>query len=155
MTRKNKQLPSEVCIEVLKSENRGVLSVLGDGGYPYGTPMNHYYNDADGCLYFHCGKQRSHRTDALKACERASFCVFDQGYRNEGDWALNIKSVIVFGRIQIIDDWDAIVDISTKLSHKFTQDEEYIQQEIRRSGPGTLLLKLTPEHITGKLVNES
>ena len=31
---------------------RGVLSVLDDNGYPYGIPMNHWYNEEDGKLYF-------------------------------------------------------------------------------------------------------
>jgi len=154
LARKNKKISMEECIEVLKSETRGVVSVLGDDDYPYGTPMNHFYNEEDGKIYFHCGKY-GHRLDALKKHDKVSFCVFDQGYRNEGEWALNVKSIIVFGKIEILDDWDTIVEITTKLSHKFTQDEAYIEDEIRRAGPRTLLLKLVPEHICGKLVNES
>ena len=42
LVRKNKELPLEDCLELLRTEKRGVLSVLGDGGYPYGTPMNHF-----------------------------------------------------------------------------------------------------------------
>ena len=34
-----------------------MLAVNGDGGYPYASPMNHYYNPEDGCVYFHCGKK--------------------------------------------------------------------------------------------------
>ena len=105
LIRKNKQLTMEDCIHVLKTETRGVLSVLGEGGYPYGTPMNHWYNEEDGCIYFHCGKL-GHRLEALRACDKASFCTYDAGYRNEGEWALNVKSVIVFGRIEILDDLD-------------------------------------------------
>jgi nitroimidazol reductase NimA-like FMN-containing flavoprotein (pyridoxamine 5'-phosphate oxidase superfamily) len=45
LRRKNKALSDEECIEILKTERRGVLSVIGDEGYPYGMPMNHYYND--------------------------------------------------------------------------------------------------------------
>ncbi|MBR1584156.1 MAG: pyridoxamine 5'-phosphate oxidase family protein [Clostridia bacterium] len=154
MTRKHKQLPQEECISILTEESRGVLSVLGDDGFPYGIPMNHFYNEADGCIYFHCGKQKSHRNDALRRCEKASYCVLDRGCPIEGDWAQRVKSVVVFGRVEIIDDWATIVDISTRLSHKFTQDEDYIQQEIQKSGPATLLLKLTPLHMTGKAVVE-
>ena len=55
ISRKNKQLPKEECIELLTIEKRGVLSVNGDDGYPYAMPMNHYYNSEDGCIYFHCG----------------------------------------------------------------------------------------------------
>ena len=56
LLRKNKQISTEECIEVLKSETRGVLSVLGDDDYPYGTPINHFYNEENGNIYFHCGK---------------------------------------------------------------------------------------------------
>jgi len=154
LVRKNKQLPMEDCVTVLKTETRGVLSVQGDDGYPYGMPMNHFYNEEDGCIYFHCGNI-GHRLESLRKDPKASFCVYDAGYRKEGEWALNVKSIIVFGKIEILDDWDTIVEITTKLSHKFTQDEAYIEDEIRRAGPRTLLLKLVPEHICGKLVNES
>lgn len=66
-----------------------------------------------------------------------------------------MKSVIVFGKIDIVDDLDKIVDITTKLSYKFIQDEEYIKDEIEKHAHRTLLLELTPEHICGKLVEES
>ena len=154
LVRKNKQMSTEDCVEVLKKETRGVLSVLGDGDYPYGTPMNHWYNEEDGCVYFHCGKL-GHRLDALKKHDKVSFCVYDQGYRREGEWAFNVKSVIIFGKIEIIDDLDQVIDITTKLSYKFTQDEEYIRKEIRVGAANTLLLKLVPDHMCGKLVNEA
>ncbi len=154
LLRKNQQLSQEECIERLKSETRGVLSVLGDDDYPYGMPMNHWYNEEDGNLYFHCGKV-GHRLDALRKYDKVSFCIYDRGYRNEGEWAWNVKSVIVFGKMQIIDDMGQIVDITTKLSHKFTQDEEYIRKEIEQYGPATLLLRLVPEHICGKKVVEA
>lgn len=154
LTRKNKQLSTGDCIKVLQEETRGVLSVLGDDDYPYGMPMNHWYNEEDGKIYFHCGKV-GHRLDALKKHNKVSFCVYDEGYRENDDWALNVKSVIVFGRMEVIDDMEKIIDITTKLSHKFTQDEEYIKKELELYGKGTLLLQLTPEHICGKRVKES
>lgn len=154
LIRKNKQLSNEACVELLKREKRGVLSVIGDMGYPYGTPMNHFYNEADGKIYFHCGKI-GHRLDAIKENDKVSFCVYDQGFANEGEWALNVKSVVVFGRIEIIDDVEIISNITAKLSRKFTEDEKYISNEIKNYVSKTLLLKLTPEHICGKLVNES
>ena len=136
------------------NEKRGVLSVSGDEGYPYGMPMNHWYNSEDGNIYFHCGRS-GHRLDALKLNSKVSFCVYDEGYRNEGEWALNIKSVIVFGEIEIMDDIGMISDYTAKLSRKFTDDEAYIQREIEAFGHETLLLKLVPVHICGKAVNES
>ena len=154
LARKNKQLSHGQCIEILKNEQRGVLSVLGDNGYPYGMPLNHWYNEEDGALYFHSGKS-GHKIDAVKNCGKVSFCTYDGGYRNEGEWALNIKSVIVFGKIEIIEDADKIIDIMTKLCRKFTQDEEYIKNEIEMHTHSTILLRLIPEHICGKAVTEA
>ena len=154
MLRKKQQLPEEECIEILKNELRGVLSVIGDDDYPYGMPINHFYCEEDGKIYFHSGR-KGHEIDAMKRHDKASFCVYDQGFRREGEWALNIRSVIVFGRIEFIEDKEKIYEIAGRLSHKFTDDEEYIEHEIVRSGPGTLMFALVPEHMTGKLVNEA
>ncbi len=154
LTRKNKQIAKEECIELLTTEKRGILAVNGDGGYPYATPMNHYYNSDDGCIYFHCGKS-GHRIDSLVRSDKVSFCVCEHGYREDNEWAYNVRSVIVFGRVEIIDDAEKIIDITTALSHKFTNDENYIKEEIENYAKGTLLLKLMPEHICGKLVKEA
>lgn len=105
LQRKNKQISMEECIELLKKEKRGVLSVLGDDDYPYGMPMNHWYNEEDGKIYFHCGKS-GHRLDALRKCNKVSFCTYDRGYREDGDWAFHVKSVIVFGTIAIVEDME-------------------------------------------------
>lgn len=40
-------------------------------------------------------------------------------------------------------------------STKFTDDESYIEHKLKFSGANVLCLELIPEHITGKLVNES
>ncbi|MBP5607070.1 MAG: pyridoxamine 5'-phosphate oxidase family protein [Lachnospiraceae bacterium] len=154
LTRKKQMISEEECIQVLKNEPRGVLSVLGDDEYPYGMPLNHFYCEEDGKIYFHGGKT-GHRVDAIKRHDKVSFCIYDQGFRNEGEWALNIRSVIVFGRIEIIEDMDKIIEISRSLSYKFTNDEKYIEHEIINAGPRTFMFALVPEFITGKLVKEA
>ena len=154
IVRKKQALSLDECKEILKAEPRGVLSLIGDGGYPYGVPINYYYCEEDGHIYFHSGKT-GHKVDAINNCSKASFCVYDRGYREDGGWALNIKSVIVFGRIRFVEDFDEAMEICRKLCYKFTDDVEYIEKEIRNFGGNTLCFKLIPEHITGKRINES
>ena len=154
IARRKQQVSRQRCVEILTAEPRGVLSVLGDDGYPYGLPINHYYCPEDGHLYFHSGR-KGHKIDAMAACDKASFCVMDPGFRREGEWALNITSVIVFGRLRAVEDHERAIEISRRLSHKFTDDEGYIDAEISRSGAKVLCFELIPEHITGKLVNEA
>lgn len=154
MRRFKQQISDAECIEILKKEPRGVLSVLGDDGYPYGIPMDHWYLEAYGKLYFHCAKE-GHKLDAIKKCDKVSYCVIDQGYRKEGEWALNINSVVVFGRMHTVDDEDKKREICTNLVKKFSDDEEYLQKELTNAFPRVCCLELAIEHMTGKLVNES
>ena len=155
MARIREQIPNEECIEILKTQLRGVLSVLGDDDYPYGIPINHYYCEEDGKLYFH-GGTKGHRIDAMRSHGKASFCVLDEGRpEQEGGWALRFRSVIVFGRLEEVEDHDRAIEITRALCHKFTSDEEYIEKEIENAGARTMVICLTPEHITGKTVLES
>ncbi len=154
MRRFKQQITNEECIEILKEEPRGVLSVLGDDGYPYGVPMDHWYSEKEGKLYFHCAKE-GHKLDAIAKCDKAGYCVMDGGYRKEGEWALNIRSVIVFGRICVVTDEEKKKEICTNLCRKFTEDEAYLEREMKNSFPRVCCLELSIEHMTGKLVNES
>ena len=154
MNRKGQQLPQDECIGIQKKELRGFLSVIGDDGYPYGLPINHFYCEEDGKLYFHSGME-GHKIDALRRCDKMSFCVCDEGTKKEGEWAITFRSVIVFGRAEVIEDREKIYDIARKLSYKFTSDEEYIAKEIKNAGPRTFMFALVPEHITGKRVKEA
>lgn len=154
MRRFKQEISKEECIRILKEQKRGVLSVIGDDGYPYGVPINHWYCEEDGKLYFH-GNLTGHRIDAIERCDKVSFCVYDEGFRREGEWALNISSVIIFGRIAKVTDQEKVIRICSDLTRKFTDDEAYLEKELKYSLPRTLLLELTIEHMTGKLVNEA
>lgn len=155
MRRFKQQLTDEACIQILKHEKRGVLSVLGDDGYPYGVPLDHYYNEENGRLYFHCA-MAGHKLDAIRACDKVSYCVTGEGHHEDGvSWSLTFRSVIVFGRMKVLDDHEAALHLAHLLGEKFTQDQAYLDNEIKHAGPRMLMLELTPEHITGKRINES
>lgn len=154
IARRKQSLSKEKIVKILRTEKRGVLSVCGENGYPYGLPMNYWYNEENGCLYFHSGK-KGHKVDAIAANQKVSFCVYDEGYKEDGEWALNISSVIVFGEIHLVEDYEKSMEICRSLSLKYTQDVAYIEEEIRKFGEGTLCFELRPAHITGKIVKES
>ena len=153
MRRFKQQLTNEECIEILKNQKRGVLSLVGDDGYPYGLPINYLYCEESGTVCFH-GSKEGHKTDAIKNCDKASFCVYDEGYKNDGEWYLNFRSVIVFGRIKIINDHDRALDICRRLMYKFIDDREFTENEIKKHGNNVQCLELTAEHITGKRIKE-
>ena len=116
--------------------------------------MDHWYCEEDNRIYFH-GAKEGHKIDAIKSCDKASYCVYDKGYQKDGEWALNIKSVVSFGRIKLVEDEEKARKICTKLAKKFTDDQAYLEKELKNAFPRVQCLEFIPEHMTGKLVNES
>jgi len=57
--------------------------------------------------------------------------------------------------MRVLEDEEAALRLARLLGEKFTQDAAYLDNEIAHAGPRMLMLELTPEHITGKRVNES
>ena len=154
LRRINQQLSNEECISVLANEVRGVLSVLGDNDYPYGLPINYWYSQDENKIYFH-GAKEGHKIDSILKHDKVSFCVYDKGVQTEGKLGLDYKSVIVFGRIKIVEDKEKTLEICRKLSAQFDFGQEYIEDEIKKFAKFVMCLELTPEHISGKKVNES
>lgn len=154
MRRGPQALSHEEIVELLKTETRGVMSVQGDNGYPYGYPINHYYDEEANRIYIH-GATFGHRVSAVKRDPKVSYCVFGGDYQKEGDWAKYVKSVIVFGKAELIEDHDEIVRISRLLCDKFPCPPEYVEHEIEKDAPRTLVIAINIENMNGKLVHEA
>ena len=152
MRRFKQQLSEQECLDVLIHAPRGVLAVHGEDGYPYAFPMNFIY--LNGKIYFHCAKA-GHKLDALASNDKVSFCVMDEGFRKSGDWALNIKSIVLFGRVNKTDGKQETIEILRQIGLKYYPTAEGVEGEIRKAGAHVQILELTIEHMTGKLVNES
>jgi len=93
--RKDRQLARDEAEQILTKAEYGVLSVIGDGGAPYGVPLSFVW--LEGAVYFHCAKE-GHKTDALRRDARVSFaavCGVDAVYEN--DFTTAYSSVVVSG----------------------------------------------------------
>lgn len=154
MRRFKQQISPEECAAILESEKRGVLALQGDDDYPYALPINFVYDRASNVIYFHCAKS-GYKIDALKRNPKASFCTYDRGFKKEGDWAYNVKSVIVFGTMRFIEDEDEAIERVRQLGIKYYPTPEEVEIEIERDKHRVQMLALQIEHMTGKLVNES
>ena len=154
MRRFRQQLSDEETKEILRTEKRGVLAVLGDEEYPYAVPLNFIYDEKNSRILFH-GAREGHKLDAVRKHPKASFCVHDQGYVREGEWAYNVKSVIVFGKVSEITDPAETIEAARSLGLKYYPDAESVEEELAKAGSRVLCLSLDIEHMTGKLVNES
>ena len=153
LKRKNQALSKNECSDLLKKETRGVLSLVGTNGYPYAFPINHYFEETENTLFFHCGKI-GYKLDCIERDPKACFAVTEHGERKDGEWWLTARSAIAFGEIEIVTDPSKISDISRKLSEKFTSDKAYVEDEIEKYLPQTILLSMKIEHLSGKRVKE-
>ena len=154
MRRIKQQLSEAEALEILAKAKRGVLSVIGDDGWPYGIWLNPHYRREDGRIYFH-GAKEGHKIDALRRDARVSFTVIDEGVKDEGGWAYTFRSVVVFGRIEFVEDQAFALERCRELARRFNPSEEDIDKEIRMAGARVQMLCLIPEHITGKRVHEA
>lgn len=139
------------CEEVLRTAWRGILSVLGENGYPYGIPLNFLY--ADGKIYFHCALE-GHKLDAIRTCEKVCFTVLSEPVKNPGEWWNCFTSVICFGRIAEVRDEARKDDLLRALGAKFFPPTHDLEADMARNAPRALVLELTIDHLSGKKVRE-
>ena len=148
MRRHRQQLSREECERILGRCTSGVLALTGDGGYPYAVPLSYVY--ADGAIIFHSAVE-GHKVDAIRRDSRCSFCVIEQDEIKPAEFTTYFRSVIVFGRIQILEDDNEKVQALRLLGSRYSPgDEPGLQHEIDKSLDHVLLLRLDVEHLSGK-----
>ena len=152
MRRSKQELDHEACLEMISRATSGVLSVIGDGGYPYGVPLSFVYVDEGaGKFYFHCAKV-GHKIDALRACDKTCFTIIDRDDVVADEFTTYFKSVIAFGRVRILEPPEEIMPAIRLLADRYSPDEseEKKSAEIDREFAGLAMLEFTVEHMTGK-----
>ena len=77
------------------------MALAGDDDYPYAVPISYVYSDSK--LYFH-GAKSGHKIDAIKRCDKTSFCVIDKDDVVPEGYTTYFRSVIVFGKIRIMEE---------------------------------------------------
>lgn len=151
MRRKNQQLSKEEAIAVLKRGTCGVLSLLGDEGYPYGVPLSYVYQE--GKIYFHCAKE-GHKLDAIRREGKCSFCVVDQDEVKPKEFTTYYRSVIAFGQVRELEDETARRGALEALGWRYNPTGEGMAQEIESLWNRVCMLELEIHHLTGKEARE-
>ncbi len=148
MRRKRQQLSEEENINILKKSTSGTLALLGDNGYPYAVPISYVFSD--GKLYFHSALS-GHKVDAIRGCDKASFCVIDQDEVHAEKYTTFFRSVIAFGKIHIIEDAAEKLVTARMLGNRYNPNqEEALQKELENGISRMLMIRLDIEHLTGK-----
>lgn len=154
MRRFKQQLTDEECIAILQEEKRGTLAVHGEDGYPYALPINYWYDEAENTVWFHCAKV-GHKIDAMRADNRVCFTVWQQGPREENDWWYHMKSVVCFGRAELIEDRDVMWEKASHFGAKYFPTKEHLDKEMASSFDRVQMVGIRIDHMTGKRVKEN
>ena len=148
MRRLRQQLSEEESISILQKSTAGTLALLGDNDYPYAVPISYVYHE--GKLFFHSALT-GHKVDAIRKCDKASFCVIERDAVQPEQYTTFFRSVIAFGRIHIIEDEQEKLATARMLGNRYNPNQdEALQKEIESGFSRMLAIRLDIEHLTGK-----
>ncbi len=148
MRRKRQQLTDADSIAVLQKATSGTLALLGDNDYPYAVPISYVYDN--GKLYFHSA-MAGHKVDAIRRCNKASFCVIEQDDVRPEKYTTYFRSVIAFGRIEIVEDEAEKRTIMHMMGNRFNPNhDDALQKELESGLAHMLAIRMDIEHLTGK-----
>jgi len=148
MRRFRQQLTKSECDAILSIGTSGTLALLGDNGYPYAVPISYVYSDDK--LYFHSART-GHKIDAIRQHDKASFCVIAADDIHPSEFTTYFRSVIAFGRIQIIESEDERMYAASLLGARYNPgDDAGLHKELEKGLSHMLVLRFDIEHLTGK-----
>jgi len=150
MRRKRQQLSEAESVGILQKATSGTLALLGDNGYPYAVPISYVYHE--GKLYFHSALS-GHKVDAIRQCDKASFCVIEQDDVQPKKYTTFFRSVIAFGRIHVIEDEAEKLSTARMLGNRYNpNDGESLKNEIESGLSRMLMIRFDIEHLTKSLI---
>jgi len=148
MRRRDRALTEPEAWEILARSEWGVLSTMGEDGWPYGVPVNHVV--LNGRIYLHCA-QKGHKLENIAFETKVSYCAVASSEVSPADLATNFESAILFGRAVVVsDDSEKRQALEALLKRFAPQHPEEGTEAMRTEFGRTAVVRLTPEHLTGK-----
>jgi len=134
-------------VKYLQNGEYGVLSTIGEDGYPYGVPVNYVYKDGE--IFFHCATT-GHKLDNLDFNNKVSFCVVSEASVVADEFGTKYRSIIAFGRVKELRDEDKNMVLNL-ICERFSP--EYIKESkdyIKKGFAAAKTYKIIVEHLSGK-----
>lgn len=148
MRRIDRQVTAEESAHILQKCQYGVLSTVNQDGCPYGVPISYVY--IDGSIYFHCAG-KGYKLDNIACNNKVTFSVVGQKKTLPTIFSTSYESVIVFGTASQAEGQEKMAALLA-LIDKYTPDfREKGKEYAQSSGGQTTVIKITVEHMTGKV----
>ena len=151
--KKKNEISAEAAKQLLHTERRGVFAVNGDDGYPFAIPVDYFYDETAGKIYFH-GAKSGYKVDALRRCDKVCFTVYGSETIREEAWAPYLRSVVVFGRCRLLEQSPETMALLKRFAMKYYPEEQLADEEIRQDGAAAQLFEIEIHHLSGKEVQE-
>jgi hypothetical protein len=146
--RRDRALSEAEAWEILGRSEWGVLSTLGEDGWPYGVPVNHVV--VEGQIYAHCA-QTGHKLENLAFESRVSYCAVAHSEVHPTDLSTDYESAIVFGRAaRVSDEGEKRLALEALLTRFAPHHPAEGAESLRKDFARTEVLRITPERVTGK-----
>jgi nitroimidazol reductase NimA-like FMN-containing flavoprotein (pyridoxamine 5'-phosphate oxidase superfamily) len=139
VSKKKNEIGLDSAKQLLKQARFGTLSLNGDDGYPYGIPINYFYDDEKEKIYFH-GARKGHKVDALNKSDKVCFTVCGPEVVKEEEWAPFVQSVVIFGRCHMLEDSAEALAVLKRFAMKYYPSEKLVLDEIKATGKAVQLL---------------
>jgi nitroimidazol reductase NimA-like FMN-containing flavoprotein (pyridoxamine 5'-phosphate oxidase superfamily) len=126
MRRADKVMSQEQALETLERGYCGRMATIGEDGYPYCVPMLYVWLNGEVCL--HNAKAKGHLRTSVDHESRVCFEVDEPGEvfpygRFECDTSVAFRSVILFGRVRVVEEAEAKRQFFDAMMHKYAQGE--------------------------------
>ena len=152
MRRFKQEMSPEAAREILEKGSFGTMACAGDDGYPYAVPVSYVFDGER--ILFHCALE-GHKIDAIRSCDKVSFCVVDQDEVVPSELTTYFRSAIAFGRARLVDDPTEKRAGLMKFGLKYEPGmDAHVQEHVDQSFGRTALVAIEIEHLTGKEARE-
>ena len=151
--RADKLMPDEKLGQLLEMSYCGRLATVGPDGSPYICPLLYVWKD--GQVWLHNTSAMGHLQTNVRHDPRACFEIDTPGQvfpygRFQCDTSVEYQSVLVFGRISIIDDRAQKAAFFDALMAKYYADDPARPKGFFPRLDAVVVYALTPERMTGK-----
>lgn len=147
MRRADRELGREDALAILEKAEYGVLSTLGEDGYPYGIPVSHVV--VDGKLCFHCAVEGK-KLQNLRYHPKVSFVAVGDTQVMPESFGTKFESTIVFGTAREAAPEDKQKILEALISKYSSGFEQGGMKYIAASGGRTQVWEVTVEQLSGK-----
>jgi len=151
MRRKDRQITDRTIVDEILSNSEVVRLGFIDDGRPYIVPFNYGYSD--NCIYIHCAPQGRKidliRQDPLVCIEAEQIAEIER-YDRACQWGTNYRSVIGWGRAEIITDYQLKRDALDIIMRHYGADETHDLNYDKSQIDNMSVIKVVITEISGK-----